>query len=229
METNSGKQVRPRACANRVRGGSRTAWLAVALIWISACVHTPPSGQPEDAPAHKRDAAPPVTPTPFEAEEMPVTIPSEGWFILVTKASRQMAVYSDGEIVHRYNIGLGFQPSGHKRWEGDGRTPEGDYSVAMKNPQSRYFLSLGLNYPLPSDAAAGYAKGRISREQYQTIEEAHNARNVPPWNTRLGGEIFIHGRGASSDWTRGCIALENDDMQQLYNLVDVGTPVTIIP
>jgi lipoprotein-anchoring transpeptidase ErfK/SrfK len=52
---------------------------------------------------------------------------------------------------------------------------------------------------------------------------------VPPWDTRLGGEIFIHGHGASRDWTRGCIALDNEDMRELYGLVDVGTPVTILP
>ncbi|MGH8500965.1 MAG: L,D-transpeptidase family protein [Gammaproteobacteria bacterium] len=159
----------------------------------------------------------------------PVAIPEHGLFIVVSKSNRLMTVYSDAEVVHRYRIGLGFQPSGRKRWEGDGRTPEGRYSVAVKNPQSRYFLSLGLNYPAPSDASIAYEQGRISLEEYQAIEDAYNERKVPPWNTRLGGAIFIHGRGAAGDWTRGCIALEDADMRQLYSLVDVGTPVTILP
>ncbi|MBA2410824.1 MAG: L,D-transpeptidase [Gammaproteobacteria bacterium] len=207
--------------------------LAVAIIWIcvgiSACVHSPPSVEPEDVAVHEPEVAPPVMPPPVKVETQRLTVPSQGWFILVAKANRQMTVYSDGKIVHRYDIGLGFQPSGHKRWQGDGRTPEGHYSVAVKNPRSRYFLSLGLNYPLPADGAKGYAQGRISWDQYQAIEDAYAGRKVPPWNTRLGGAIFIHGRGAAGDWTHGCIALENADMQQLYNLVDVGTPVTIVP
>ncbi|HKH21699.1 MAG TPA: L,D-transpeptidase, partial [Gammaproteobacteria bacterium] len=75
----------------------------------------------------------------------------------------------------------------------------------------------------------GYKEGRITWAQYQAIKHAFAARTVPPWNTRLGGEIFIHGHGALYDWTRGCIALDDVDMRELYSLVDVGTPVTIVP
>lgn len=156
-------------------------------------------------------------------------MPEEGLRTFVSKSRRLLMVYVDGEILHQYAIGLGFQPRGPKRWQGDGRTPEGRYAIAVKNPSSRYFLSLGLNYPTPGDALQGYREGRVTWAQYQAIEDAFAAGAVPPWNTRLGGEIFIHGHGASSDWTLGCIALDDADMQELYRLVDVGTPVTIVP
>lgn len=230
METESGKRGRSRQCGKRVHCWLTIARLALAITVVSACVHSPRLAEPDEVPAHEPEVAPAVTPTPPGVEEEePVAIPQDGLFILISKTDRVMRVYSNAEIVHRYRIGLGFQPQGHKRWEGDGRTPEGQYTVAVKNPQSRYFLSLGLNYPLPSDAATGYAQGRISLEQYQAIEDAYYGRKVPPWNTRLGGAIYIHGRGSDRDWTRGCIALEDADMRQLYKLVDIGTPVTIMP
>ncbi|GAH31968.1 unnamed protein product [marine sediment metagenome] len=67
----------------------------------------------------------------------------------------------------------------------------------------------------------------ISEAEYRQITEAVENRRRPPWNTRLGGEIGIHGSGADTDWTRGCIALSNNDVEELYMLVDLGTPVKI--
>jgi murein L,D-transpeptidase YafK len=158
-----------------------------------------------------------------------VSVTEKGLRIVVFKADRLLMVYSDGEVLRRYHVGLGFRPLGPKRWQGDGRTPEGHYALAIKNPYSRYFLSLGLNYPTPTDASRAYQEGRINRAQYRAIKHAFDDGKVPPWDTALGGEIFIHGRGANRDWTRGCIALDDADMRELYSLVDVGTPVTILP
>lgn len=149
--------------------------------------------------------------------------------IVVSKSQRRLYLYSKSAIVRAYRIGLGFQPMGHKAREGDGRTPEGKYYVCVKNPKSRYYLSLGLSYPNVQNAEGGLRKGLITRQQYQEIVEAIRNGGTPPWNTALGGEIFIHGHGAKSDWTLGCMAMENEDIRELYNAVPVGTPVIIQP
>ncbi|MHC4258947.1 MAG: L,D-transpeptidase family protein [Planctomycetota bacterium] len=147
--------------------------------------------------------------------------------IVVDKSKRRLFLYSDSKIVRSYRIVLGFQPTGDKVEEGDGRTPEGRYYVCVKNPKSQYYLSLGLSYPNIQDAERGLRGGLISRQQYRRIAEAISQGRQPPWHTPLGGEIFIHGDGSKRDWTLGCIALNNDDMRELYDVVSVGTPVLI--
>ena len=84
-----------------------------------------------------------------------------------------------------------------------------------------------MSYPNASHAERGLRDGLINRAQYDSITRALNARTGPPQNTKLGGDIYIHGNGASSDWTWGCVALENDDVRELFNAVPVGTPVRI--
>jgi murein L,D-transpeptidase YafK len=108
-------------------------------------------------------------------------------------------------------------------------TPEGSYVVCRKNPRSQFLLSLGLNYPNGPDADRGLAAGLINRRQHRQITEAARTGGCPPWNTALGGEIFIHGRGSATDWTWGCVALDDDDVRELYPRVAVGTPVVIEP
>jgi murein L,D-transpeptidase YafK len=220
METFVQKQARGPLYINQ------HAFLVPALLALLAggCAREP-NFVPESPPAAPE--TPPQLLPETALEEL--SIPKEGLGILVAKADRSLIVYRDGEIIRRFPIGLGFRPEGPKRWEGDGRTPEGRYAIAMKNPRSRYFLSLALNYPTPDDAARGYREGRITWEEYRAIKFAYNDGEMPPWNTRLGGEIFIHGHGATGDWTKGCIALDDADMRELYSLVDVGTPVTIVP
>jgi murein L,D-transpeptidase YafK len=147
--------------------------------------------------------------------------------IVVDKSKRRLFLCSDSKIVRSYHIALGFQPIGDKVQEGDGRTPEGRYYICVKNPKSQYYLSLGLSYPNIQDAERGLREGLISYEQYDRIAQAISEGRSPPWHTPLGGEIFIHGDGSKRDWTLGCIALHNNDMQELYDAVPVGTPVLI--
>jgi murein L,D-transpeptidase YafK len=149
--------------------------------------------------------------------------------IEVLKSKRQLILYSGDRIVKTYRIGLGFTPEGSKARQGDGRTPEGSYYVCSKNPKSLYFLSLGLSYPNEADASRGLKEGLISTAQFQQITAAIKRGGVPLWNTALGGEIFIHGAGSKKDWTWGCVALENEDIQELFSAVPKGTPVTIKP
>jgi murein L,D-transpeptidase YafK len=149
--------------------------------------------------------------------------------IEVFKRKRQLVLYSGSRVVKTYRIGLGFSPEGPKVRQGDGRTPEGDYYVCSKNPKSQFFLSLGLSYPNEADASRGLRDGLITKTQYQEIIAALGRGGVPLWNTELGGEIFIHGAGSSTDWTWGCVALENQDIQELFNIIPKGTQVTIKP
>ena len=149
--------------------------------------------------------------------------------IIVKKARRQLLLYSDGRLVRTYRVGLGLSPSGDKVREGDRRTPEGEFYIFTKNDKSAFYLSLGLSYPNAAHAERGLRDGLITRAQYDAIISALRAKKAPPQNTPLGGDIYIHGNGAGSDWTWGCVALENENIRELFDAVSVGTPVTIEP
>lgn len=149
--------------------------------------------------------------------------------IVVKKAKRRMELYSGDRLVREYRVGLGFNPTGDKQVQGDGRTPEGEFYVCVKNAKSKYYLSLGLSYPNAEDAERGVRDRLITRSQYNQIIRALSRRQTPPQGTRLGGEIYIHGNGSGSDWTWGCVALDDADMKELFNAVVVGTPVVIEP
>ena len=147
--------------------------------------------------------------------------------LVVLKSKRELQLLSEGAVIRTYRIGLGIDPVRPKERQGDFATPEGTYYVCVKNPRSRFTLSLGLSYPGPLDAERGLAAGMITAEQQSRIVAACAAGGTPPWNTRLGGEIMIHGRGSQADWTAGCIALDDADIRELYRVTPLGTPVEI--
>jgi murein L,D-transpeptidase YafK len=151
--------------------------------------------------------------------------------IIVTKSERKLELYQDTDPkpTHTFKIGLGHTPIAPKERSGDGKTPEGTYFICVKNPKSKFYLSLGISYPNAEDAARGLKSDLIERAIHDQIVAAEKRRITPPWNTALGGEIFIHGRGATSDWTLGCIALDDTDMKTLFDLIEVGTIITIKP
>jgi len=129
--------------------------------------------------------------------------------ILVFKEKRQMYLLHETSVLKKYEIDLGFAPIGDKEVEGDGKTPEGQYFIDRRNPRSRFHLSLGINYPNKRDVA-----------------EARKLGKSP------GGDIFIHGQGTHlsaliPDWTWGCIAVTNDEMEEIYAMVRTGTPISI--
>jgi murein L,D-transpeptidase YafK len=130
--------------------------------------------------------------------------------VIVQKDARWMHLMHHDRVLKSYRVQLG-QPNGHKQQRGDRRTPEGHYYIDRRNPRSRFHLSLGISYPNEND-----------------IEFAA-ARGVNP-----GGDIFIHGRGpnfrrARGDWTDGCIAVTDRQMEVIYAMVRDGTPITILP
>jgi murein L,D-transpeptidase YafK len=147
--------------------------------------------------------------------------------VLIAKQARTLDLILDGCLERRYSIALGRNPLADKSVEGDDATPLGEFYICAKNPRSKYFLSLCLSYPNADDAERGLASGLIGAEEYRQILDALDAGKMPPQHTRLGGEIYIHGHGVKEDWTRGCIALENSDMRDLYGRIDIGTVVRI--
>jgi len=98
-------------------------------------------------------------------------------------------------------VGLGLNPVDDKKRQGDRATPEGEFYIFTKNNKSTYYLSLGISYPNVEDAERGLRDGLISRAQHDAIVKAIRSKTAPPQNTELGGDIYIHGNGASSDWT----------------------------
>jgi murein L,D-transpeptidase YafK len=149
--------------------------------------------------------------------------------IVVLKGDRRLEVFRGKQKIHSFRIGLGGSPVGDKVRSGDGKTPEGRFYVCVKNPKSRFYLSLGISYPDIADAERGLREGIITRQEHDQIVAAHAKKASPPWNTALGGEIFIHGHGSASDWTLGCVALDNAEIKTLFDLVAPGTPVEIRP
>lgn len=131
--------------------------------------------------------------------------------IQVFKRKRRMYLLSGNKVLKTYKIGLGGNPVGPKQFEGDGRTPEGGYLIDRQNPDSAYHLSLGISYPDSRDRAAAEALGK-----------------------EPGGDIFIHGRarknkGRGKDWTAGCIAVKDREIEEIYAMVRTGTPIIIHP
>ncbi|MCY4345820.1 MAG: L,D-transpeptidase family protein [Aestuariivita sp.] len=129
--------------------------------------------------------------------------------IHVNKRSRKMFLFHRRRVLKEYDIALGFSPVGAKRVEGDGKTPEGTYYIDRHNPNSKFHKSLGISYPNEKDVKRARALGKGA-----------------------GGDIFIHGQPntydvTADDWTWGCIAVENHEMDEIYWMVRKGTPVTI--
>jgi murein L,D-transpeptidase YafK len=131
--------------------------------------------------------------------------------LVVHKSARQLVLYHHDQPLRAYDVELGFAPEGHKQQRGDGKTPEGNYIIDRRNPNSAFHLSLGISYPNSNDMARASAAG------------------VEP-----GGDIFIHGQKGwlnkgSDDWTAGCIAVTNKEIREIYAMVGDDTPIDLYP
>ena len=164
---------------------------------------------------------------PVVAQQAALKLPLKNPRIVIIKSERRLELFAGRAVLRRYKIGLGLSPVEDKVRQGDRRTPEGEFYIFTKNHKSAFYLSLGLSYPNIEDAERGLRDKLISQRQHHVIVRAIKRKARPPQNTALGGDIYIHGNGASSDWTWGCVALENADMKELFDAVTVGTPVTI--
>ena len=152
---------------------------------------------------------------------LPVSAPADGLprqadRLLVEKGARRLILLADGEAIRTYAVALGRNPAGPKVRQGDMRTPEGQYVIDYRKEDSRFHRALRISYPSPSDRARAERLG------------------VSP-----GGDIMIHGlpngegdlghRHLVTDWTRGCIAVTNEEIEEIWNLVSIGVPIEIRP
>ena len=128
--------------------------------------------------------------------------------IVVHKSRREMLLLRGQSILRSYRVSLGRDPVGHKHQEGDGRTPEGRYTIDRRNPKSKYHLSLHISYP-----------------------EAHDIARAREAGVEPGGDIMIHGlkdgERRDDDWTQGCIAVTDEEMDEIWGLVPDGTSIVI--
>lgn len=147
--------------------------------------------------------------------------------IRVYKGERRLEFWNNGIQERSFKIALGFSPKGNKLRDGDGRTPEGNYYICTKNPKSKFTLFMGICYPNHIDADRGLSEGLISEDEHRRITIAIEEGRRPDWETSLGGKIGIHGMGASLDWTAGCVALADEDIQWLWDRTELGDSVEI--
>lgn len=138
--------------------------------------------------------------------------------VVVKKSQRKLELVSHGKIVRQYRISLGTEPAGHKYREGDGRTPEGNYVLNWRNPNSNFYKAIHISYPSEQD--------RLNSQRL---------------GYKPGGNILLHGMPkyiqsknvlreySNRDWTKGCIAVQNHEMDEIWRLVPDGTPIHIMP
>ena len=218
-----------------------------ALVLLLSCgtqAYTA-SNQPIEAPAPAPHTAPAPTEEPRSAVQptaivsSPTTLreaargagvswPPPDLALRIDKSERTLVVFSGDRALKQYRVGLGGAPSGDKSQEGDQRTPNGEFTIVTRNDRSQFHLFLGISYPNAEDAARGRRDRLVTERQARAIETAIAAGRQPPWSTPLGGAIGIHGGGGGGDWTLGCIAVENTEIEEIWEVGSLGTPVTIV-
>ncbi len=149
--------------------------------------------------------------------------------VIIYKNERRLYALDGDQVILRAPVALGRDPIGAKTRQGDGKTPEGVYTVCLVKPDGKYGRSLGISYPNTDDAHTALARGVIGTDTFQAISLAQQQRRRPPWGTALGGEIYIHEGGADSDWTEGCVALNEADMDVLFPCRSRIESVEILP
>ena len=185
----------------------------------------PPAGGPADAPP----SGPEVALSIPRLEEAA----GQGLWLVVRKSERRIDVVSppepDGEVVATFEVNLGFAPEGDKVRQGDGKTPEGEFQVTARHPESRFYRAFLLSYPAEEDIERGLQDGLITSRQADRLLGAHVRGETPPFDTPLGGLIEIHGMRIEGQPTRGCVAISNREIDALWPHVRPGTRVTILP
>jgi murein L,D-transpeptidase YafK len=155
----------------------------------------------------------------------------------IFKAQRELWLIQKGKVKKVYRISLGKNPIGHKQRIGDNCTPEGEYFISEKKENSRFHRFLALSYPNIEDADLALENRRITTKHWADIWFALQTGKTPPPNTPLGGRVGIHGQGVLNprtrkvlreiDWTEGCIALTDAEIEELFQLTSLKTPVKI--
>lgn len=184
--------------------------ITTAAFGVFLCHYRQEGGSPPNRPVGQEQAR--TTPSSGVPSGSRDTVD----LIFIEKRARRLTLFRDGKPIRTYRVALGFEPVGKKTTEGDGRTPEGRYIIARRKPNSRYHRALHISYPNAEDRKQAAARG------------------VSP-----GGDIMIHGlmNGMGRvgkahllrDWTLGCIALTNDEIDEVWRMAPDGTTVEIVP
>ncbi len=163
--------------------------------------------------------------------------------IVIHKGNQVLELYNGGTKVKTYRVCLGLDPLGAKRTTGDCKTPEGDYFICSKSASSSFHRFLGISYPGEHDATSAFEEGLISLDTRNAIIRNVREGRPPPWNTKLGGWVGIHGYPTDPskklwvsllypkphNWTNGCIAMWDFEIEELFAGIEIGTPVSILP
>ncbi len=136
--------------------------------------------------------------------------------VLVVKSERRLYLMQRGQAIRTYDVALGFNPAGHKIHEGDGRTPEGFYTLGEALPESRFYRALPISYPAPEDVERARARGFSPGGRIMI-------HGLPPSGARMGRQhLYL-------DWTDGCVAVTNEEIDEIAQAVRPGTPIEIRP
>lgn len=198
-----------------MKRGLKIGLAAVLLLAVAAGVvwYSKPSSPEPTVATSGEHAGEPAVAAPIETP-----LPEDAVIdrLVVHKSKHTMSAYSQGKLLKTYPIALGKQPVGHKHFEGDGKTPEGKYRINDRNPNSAYHKNLGVSYPNEADKAYAAAQGKSP-----------------------GGLIKIHGikngwgsigkKHLQRDWTDGCIAVTDEEIDELYRSVKHNAEIEILP
>lgn len=158
--------------------------------------------------------------------------------LIVSRKNYRIELYSDKKLVKTYKAVFGKSSGTNKTSAVDLVTPVGEYEICRLDTATKYHKFLYLNYPNEKDAAEALKQNYIGKEEYEVVISAHKKNECPPMHTKLGAEIGIHGIGEydfifknlpfTFNWTNGSIAVSNKNIDELYSIVKIGTPVKII-
>ncbi len=198
----------------------------------------------ETTPQPKQSAPQVLEAAPLRAiaARLKKPLPLKNGRVVILKNQRTLQIFDGQTLLKSYSVSLGTNPSGRKEKRGDGRTPEGEYFICTRNDRtSAFHIFLGLSYPALPDAVRGAQWKAITPREMQVIRSRLASRSAPPWNTRLGGWVGIHGgsdapfanrvksKRQSLDWTAGCIAVSNAEIDEISAALKVGARVSIRP
>jgi murein L,D-transpeptidase YafK len=166
---------------------------------------------------------------------LPVTSLAAGIHIVIDTVDETLSVMRGDTVIRTFeDIAIGRYGKTYFKSQGDNKTPLGQYRIGWINRESRYYIFLGLNYPDQPAADRALQDGRIDESQWLDIRRAHRAGETPSQKTPLGGYIGIHGLGRGElkvhqqyNWTNGCVALTNAQLDELLHYARVGTQVEI--
>ncbi len=159
---------------------------------------------------------------------------AENRILIDTRTATLTVLDNDQSVLVLDDIAIGRFGAGQDKKVGDGMTPLGEYRVTSIKPSEHFHFFIGLDYPSVADAERGLKNGILTLQQADAIRSAHAKGKLPPQDTPLGGHIGLHGIGAGDpavharyNWTKGCIAVTDTQLDQLLPLIKIGTRVEI--